>query len=72
MVTDYAVIHGESRSHDPRFVRTITNTYRDAFRAAAKHVRDDRVVDHDAMVRSCGQPKRQGRATNTRARESQS
>ena len=42
VVTDYAVIHGESRSHDPRFVRTITNIYRDAFRAAAKHVRDDR------------------------------
>jgi tripeptide aminopeptidase len=42
VVTDYAVIHGESRSHDPRFVRTITNAYRDAFRAAAKHVSDDR------------------------------
>jgi len=42
IVTDYAVIRGEARSHDRRFVRAITNAYRDAFRAAAKDVRDDR------------------------------
>jgi tripeptide aminopeptidase len=42
VVTDYVAIRGESRSHDARFVRTITNNYREAFRAAAKRVRDDR------------------------------
>src|SRR5438105_4279441 len=42
VVTDYALVRGEARSHDPRFVRTITNAYRDAFRATAKQVRDDR------------------------------
>jgi tripeptide aminopeptidase len=42
VVTDYALIRGEARSHDARFVRTITNAYRDAFRTAAKHVCDDR------------------------------
>src|SRR5262249_7349544 len=38
VVTDYVLVHGEARSHDPRFVRIITNAYRDAFRAAAKQV----------------------------------
>ena len=42
IVTDYAFLRGEARSHDPRFVRQITNAYRDAFRAAAKRVRDER------------------------------
>jgi tripeptide aminopeptidase len=42
VVTDYALIRGEARSHDSRFVRTITKAYRDAFRAAADIVRDDR------------------------------
>jgi tripeptide aminopeptidase len=42
VVTDYVHIHGESRSHDARFVRAITAAYRDAFRAAAGQVRDDR------------------------------
>jgi tripeptide aminopeptidase len=42
IVTDYAFIRGEARSHDPHFVRTITRAYRDAFRAAAKQVCDDR------------------------------
>jgi tripeptide aminopeptidase len=42
VVTDYALIRGEARSHRARFVRTITNAYRDAFRAAAKQVCDDR------------------------------
>jgi tripeptide aminopeptidase len=42
VVTDCALLRGESRSHDSRFVRVITNAYRDAFRAAAKQVCDDR------------------------------
>jgi tripeptide aminopeptidase len=42
VVTDYAFIKGESRSHDPRFVKKITAAYRDAFRRAAAKVRDDR------------------------------
>src|SRR5207302_665298 len=42
VVTDYALVHGESRSHDPRFVRAISAAYRDAFRNAAKQVHDDR------------------------------
>jgi tripeptide aminopeptidase len=42
IVTDYVLIRGEARSHDPRFVRTIASAYRDAFRAAAKQVSDDR------------------------------
>ncbi len=42
VVTDYAFIKGESRSHDPRFVKKITAAYRDAFRHAAEKVRDDR------------------------------
>ncbi len=42
VVTDYARVRGESRSHDARFVKKITAAYRDAFRAAARAVRDDR------------------------------
>jgi tripeptide aminopeptidase len=42
VVTDYVLLRGEARSHDPRFVRIITNAYRDAFRAAARQVCDDR------------------------------
>jgi len=42
VVTDYALIRGEARSHDPRFVRTITTAYRDAFRSAAGQLRNDR------------------------------
>ena len=42
IVTDYVLIRGESRSHDHRFVQTITRAYREAFRAAAKQVCDDR------------------------------
>jgi tripeptide aminopeptidase len=40
VVTDYVRAHGESRSHDARFVRTITAAYRDAFAKAAKSVPD--------------------------------
>jgi len=42
VVTDYAVIRGEARSHDPRFVRAIVDAYRQAFRSAAGRVADDR------------------------------
>jgi tripeptide aminopeptidase len=40
VVTDYVLIHGESRSHDARFVRIITAAYRSAFEAAARRVTD--------------------------------
>src|SRR5216683_1249617 len=42
VVTDYALIKGESRSHDSRFVKKITAAYKEAFRRAAGQVRDDR------------------------------
>jgi tripeptide aminopeptidase len=42
VVTDYAMVRGEARSHDSRFVRTITAAYRDAFRSASSQVRDHR------------------------------
>jgi tripeptide aminopeptidase len=42
VVTDFVRVYGESRSHDPRFVRAITSAYRDAFKRAAGAVRDDR------------------------------
>src|SRR5262249_5693912 len=42
VVTDYVRIRGEARSHDLRFVHVITAAYREAFRVAAKQVRDHR------------------------------
>jgi tripeptide aminopeptidase len=42
VVTDYVCIRGEARSHNSRFVKAITGAYRDAFRAAAQRVRDDK------------------------------
>jgi tripeptide aminopeptidase len=42
VVTDYAYIKGESRSHNSSFVKKITAAYRDAFRQAGAKVRDDR------------------------------
>jgi tripeptide aminopeptidase len=42
VVTDYAHIRGEARSHDFRFVGSITGAYREAFRRAAQKVQDDR------------------------------
>jgi tripeptide aminopeptidase len=42
VVTDFAHVRGESRSHDPRFCRAITRAYRDAFTRAAAEVADDR------------------------------
>ncbi len=49
VVTDYALIRGESRSHDARFVKAITAAYRDAFRRAADQVRNEQ--GHGAKVR---------------------
>jgi tripeptide aminopeptidase len=42
VVTDYVLIRGEARSHQTQFVRAITAAYREAFRAAAAGVQDDR------------------------------
>jgi tripeptide aminopeptidase len=42
VVTDYAHLRGESRSHDAAFVKVITRAYRDAFQHAAEQVTDDR------------------------------
>jgi tripeptide aminopeptidase len=42
VVTDYALVRGEARSHDPRFTRVIVAAYREAFRAAAQRVVDER------------------------------
>jgi tripeptide aminopeptidase len=42
VVTEFAVLRGEARSHDLRFTKTISSAYRDAFRKAAGQVRDDR------------------------------
>lgn len=41
VVTDYARVTGESRSHDAKFVKTIVKAYKDAFAAAAASVTDD-------------------------------
>ena len=41
VVTDYVKVMGESRSHDPKFVREITAAYKAAFASAAGRVTDD-------------------------------
>jgi tripeptide aminopeptidase len=41
VVTDYALVRGESRSHDIRFAGAITTAYRRAFESAAKRVAND-------------------------------
>jgi tripeptide aminopeptidase len=41
VVTDYARLTGEARSHDPRFFKDIVKAYKDAFAHAA-----EQVVDH--------------------------
>ncbi len=41
VVTDYAKVQGESRSHNVKFISAITNAYKNAFQKAAKEVRDD-------------------------------
>jgi tripeptide aminopeptidase len=42
VVTNYALVRGEARSHDSAFVKKIVTAYRAAFRAAAGKVVDDR------------------------------
>ncbi len=42
VVTDYVRIKGESRSHNPRFFKQITQAYAAAFRHAAGQVTDDK------------------------------
>jgi len=42
VVTDYVHIRGESRSHDTKFIGSITAAYKDAFCKAAEQVCDDR------------------------------
>ena len=42
VVTDYVHIRGESRSHDPAFVKEITAAWRTAFQNAAEQVKDDK------------------------------
>jgi tripeptide aminopeptidase len=42
VVTDFALVRGESRSHDARFAAAITAAYRQAFQAAARQVVDHR------------------------------
>jgi tripeptide aminopeptidase len=40
VVTDYAIVKGEARSHHPRMIRAIVSAYRQAFRNAARGVRN--------------------------------
>ena len=42
VVTDYVHIRGESRSHDPAFVKEIVAAWRTAFQNAAGRVKDDK------------------------------
>jgi tripeptide aminopeptidase len=42
VVTDFALVRGESRSHDMRFCAAITAAYRQAFEGAARRLADDR------------------------------
>src|SRR5439155_9001295 len=39
---DFALVRGEARSHDAKFGRTNTTTYRDAFKKAAMRVTEHR------------------------------
>jgi tripeptide aminopeptidase len=42
VVTDYACLTGEARSHDSRFVKEIVKAYKEAFAHAAEQVTDDK------------------------------
>jgi tripeptide aminopeptidase len=42
VVTDYALIRGEARSHDAKFAKVITRAWKDAFLKAGGKVKDDR------------------------------
>ena len=52
VVTDYARLTGEARSHDSRFVKTIVKAYRDAFTSAAAEVPDWRSKKAKVQFRS--------------------
>ena len=41
VVTDFAHVTGEARSHDTKFVKEIVKAYREAFASAARRVTDD-------------------------------
>jgi tripeptide aminopeptidase len=62
-VTDRVRVEGESRSHDPRFVTEITETYRKAFQNAARRVKNHRGVRGKVRfkVRRAYEPFRIGR-----------
>jgi tripeptide aminopeptidase len=66
VVTDYVRIRGECRSHDIRFVSTLTAAYRNAFRKAAGKVRDDK--GRRAKVRFTARPPRRPSVPGWRAR----
>jgi tripeptide aminopeptidase len=53
VVTDYVFIRGESRSHEPKFVKAITSAYKDAFQKAAGKVLDAK--GHGAKVKFTSQ-----------------
>jgi tripeptide aminopeptidase len=42
VVTDYAHVRGEARSHDPKFLKEIVAAYKGAFARAAEQVADDK------------------------------
>jgi tripeptide aminopeptidase len=42
VVTDFVLVRGEARSHNTKFVRTITKAYKEAFHNAAKQVRNEK------------------------------
>ena len=45
VVTDYVKVHGESRSHDVKFIGAITSAYRRAFQEAARAGQERRGQD---------------------------
>jgi tripeptide aminopeptidase len=52
VVTDYALVRGESRSSNVRFATTITAAYKRAFQKAAKQVSNDRGLHARVQFRS--------------------
>jgi tripeptide aminopeptidase len=52
VVTDYALVRGESRSHDPEFFQRITTAFREAFLTAADQVKDDQNRTAEVEFRS--------------------
>ncbi|MFO0845421.1 MAG: M20/M25/M40 family metallo-hydrolase [Gemmataceae bacterium] len=52
VVTDYARLTGEARSHNPRFVKSIVRAYKDAFAGAAAQVLDHKGKKAKVQFRS--------------------